>query len=187
MNKTNKINNTDNSFKNYISLSGMKTKFWGPNAWNFLFCSILGTYPEKIDNKNKEHIKLKKEFTNLFKSLCFIMPCIFCRESYKKFIKELPIEQHLDGRIQLCFWLYKLKDKVNKKLIKQELECFKSENDKLLKKLKDKKINKNQYKCLYDKLKTDILITKKSPKFIDVLNYYEQFRAGCNKKYKTCR
>lgn len=179
--------NEYNEYKNYISLSGMKTSFWGPNAWNFLFCSILGTYPEKIDNKNKIHIKIKKEFKNLFKSLCFIMPCIFCRESYTLFIKEMPIDEHLDGRLSLCFWLYKLKDKVNKKLMKQELDCFKSENDALLKKLKDKKINKVQYKCLYDKLKKDILITKKSPKFIEVLNHYEQYRAGCNKKYKTCR
>ena len=179
----------DNSenFKNYVSLSGMKTNFWGPNAWNFLFCCILGTYPEKIDNKNKAHIKIKKEFINLFNSLSFVMPCIFCRDSYSIFIKELPIDSHLGGRVQLCFWLYKLKDKVNKKLIKQELECFKSENEKLLKKIKDKKINRSQYKCLYDKLKSDIIITKKSSKFIDVLNYYEQYRAACNKKNKTCK
>jgi hypothetical protein len=173
--------------KNYSSLAGMKTSFWGPNAWNFLFCSILGTYPEKIDNNNKSHIKIKQEFKKLFNSLCYIMPCIFCRESYKLFIKELPLDNHLDSRINLCFWLYKLKDKVNKKLIKQELECFKYEHEKLLTKLKNKKINKNQYKCLYDKLKFDTLITKKSPKFIDVLNKYEYYRAGCNNKFKTCK
>lgn len=178
----NKVSN-----QKYVSLAGMRTTFWGPNAWNFLFASILGTYPENIDIKNKEHIKIKKEFKNLFISLGFVMPCIFCRESYKKFIKEMPIDSHLSGRIKLFYWLYKLKDKVNKKLIKQETECFKSEHDKLLKKLKDKKINKSQYKCLYDKLKKDIFYTKPSPPFNDVLNYYEQFRAGCNNKTKTCK
>lgn len=180
-----KKNNIINS--SYQSLSGMKTSFWGSNAWNFLFCSVLGTYPEKIDNKNKNHIKIKKEFKNLFNSLCYVMPCIFCRDSYKKFIKDLPIDEYLDGRINLCFWLYKLKDKVNKKLIKQEIECFKTEHEKLLKRLKDKKINKVQYKCLYDKLKNDILITIKSPKFEDILNKYEQYRAGCNNKTKKCK
>jgi len=171
----------------YLSLAGMRTTFWGPNAWNFLFTSILGTYPENINIKNKEHIKIKKEFKNLFLSLAYVMPCIFCRESYKQFIKEMPIDNYLTGRIKLCFWLYKLKDKVNKKLIKQENECLKSEHNKLLKKLQDKKITKIQYKCLYDKLKKDILYTEPSPSFNNILNYYEQFRAGCNNKSKTCR
>lgn len=175
------------NINNYASMAGMKTTYWGPNAWNFLFCSILGTYPEKIDNKNKNHIKIKKEFKNLFNSLGYIMPCIFCRESYKVFIKDIPLDQHLDSRVNLCFWLYKIKDKVNKKLIKQETECFKNENSKLLKKLKEKKITKTQYKCLYDKLKKDTLLTKKSPPFINILNYYESFRAGCNNKTKTCK
>ena len=117
------------NYDKYLSLSGMKTRYWGPNAWNFLFCSILGTYPEKIDNKNKNHIKIKKEFKNLFSSLCFILPCIFCRESYTNFIKEISIDEHLHGRIELCNWLYKLKDKVNKKLIKQENKFFEHFND----------------------------------------------------------
>ncbi len=175
------------NINNYSSLAGMKTSFWGPNTWNFLFSSILGTYPEKLDIKNKNHIKIKKEFKNLFNSLGFVMPCIFCRESYKGFIKDMPIDKHLDGRVNLCFWLYKLKDKVNKKLIKQENECFKSEHIILLKKVKEKKINKTQYKCLYDKLKKDILITKKSPPFVNILNHYESYRAGCNAKTQTCK
>lgn len=178
---------TSNKNVQYLSLAGMKTSFWGPNAWNFLFCSILGTYPQIINNKDKNHIKIKKEFINLFNSLAYIMPCIFCRESYKIFIKEMPINDYLVGQNELCFWLYKLKDKVNKKLIKQEKECFKNEHSKLLDKLKLKKITKTQYKCLYDKLKKDILITKKSPPFVNVLNYYESYRAGCNAKTKTCK
>lgn len=171
----------------YLSLSGMKTAFWGANAWNFLFSSVLGTYPEKIDIRNKEHIKIKKEFKNLFMSLGFVMPCVYCRESYKIFIKEMPIDSYLTGRIKLCFWLYKLKDKVNKKLIKQENECLKAESEKLLLRYKNKKINKTQYNCLLDKLKKDILYTIPSPPFVDVLNYYEQFRAGCNNKTRTCK
>lgn len=175
------------SKQQYTSLAGMKTRVWGPSAWNFLFCCILGTYPDKIDIKNKDHIKIKKHFKQLFHSLSLLLPCIFCRKSYANFLKEMPIESHLNGRIDLAFWLYKLKDKVNKKLIKQEKECLKSENSKLLKKLKDKKINKIQYKCLYDKLKSDILFTKSSPSFISILNHYESYRAGCNDKSKTCK
>jgi hypothetical protein len=174
------------NYNKYLSLSGIKTSYWGPNAWNFLFSSILGTYPEKIDNKNKDHIKIKTEFKNLFNTLAFILPCIFCRESYAKFIKEMPIDTYLTGRIELFTWLYKLKDKVNKKLIKQETECYNSEHVKLLTKLKEKKINKVEYKCLVDKLKNETLITKKSPPLLQVLNYYESYRAGCSKKFKKC-
>jgi len=174
------------NYNKYLSLSGIKTSYWGPNAWNFLFCSILGTYPEKIDNKNKDHIKIKKEFKSMFKGLCYILPCIFCRESYSKFIKEIPIDEYLSGRIELFHWLYKLKDKVNKKLITQEMECFKNEHTKLLNKLKENKINKVEYKCLHDKLKKETLLTKKSPPFIEVLNHYESYRAGCSKKFKKC-
>lgn len=177
---------TSNNYNKYLSLSGIKTNYWGPNAWNFLFSSILGTYPEKINIKNKEHIKIKNEFKNLFNGLRFILPCIFCRESYTKFISEMPIDKHLSGRIELFHWLYKLKDKVNKKLIKQETECFKNEHAKLLLKLKNKKINKTQYKCLFDKMKHDIMITKKTPPFTEVLNHYESYRAGCSKKSKRC-
>ena len=32
--------------------NGIKTSFWGPNAWNFLFSAIAGTYPIKYD-KNR--------------------------------------------------------------------------------------------------------------------------------------
>jgi hypothetical protein len=171
----------------YLSLSGMKTTFWGPAAWNFLFTSVLGTYPEQINIKNKEHLRIKKEFKNLFISLSYVMPCIYCRESYKEFIKEMPIDSHLSGRIKLFFWLYKLKDKVNKKLIKQENECFKKEHAKLLLKYNEKKINKVQYKCLYEKLETDIYYTTPTPTFNEVLNHFEQYRAGCDNKSKTCR
>ncbi len=171
----------------YNSLSGMKTTAWGGSAWNFLFISILGTYPEKLDIKNKDHMRIKKEFKNLFLSLGYILPCIFCRESYKKFIKEMPIDNYMSGRIKLFSWLYKLKDKVNKKLIKQENECFKQEHQKILLKFKEKKINKTQYNCLYKKLEKDILYTIESPPLIEVLNYYEQFRAGCNNKTKSCK
>jgi hypothetical protein len=171
---------------NSISTAGMSTKFWGPNAWNFLFSCILGTYPIKIDNKNKDHKTIKNEFKHLFNSLGVIMPCIFCRESYKVFIKEQPVEPALVGRIELFHWLYKLKDKVNKKLIKQEKDCFKEECKKLNMKLKNKTINKTQYNCLYQKIEKDIFKTKPTPKFDDVLNYYESYRAKCNNKLKTC-
>ena len=38
------------------------------------------------------------------------------RESYKDFVKILPIEKFLNSRKDLCLWLYKIHNMVNEKL-----------------------------------------------------------------------
>lgn len=107
-------------YSKYNSTSGAATSKWGPSCWNFLFTSIIGRYPFKVNKNNPEHVIIQKHFKMLLTKLKHILPCIFCRNSFKKFIKELPIEPYLVGRVQLMFWLYLIKDKVNTKLINQE-------------------------------------------------------------------
>jgi hypothetical protein len=51
-----------------------------------------------------------------------LLPCKFCRESYKKFTKELPIDDYLNSKKDLIFWIYSIKNKVNKKLADQRCE-----------------------------------------------------------------
>jgi hypothetical protein len=169
------------------STNGMKTMVWGPAAWTFLFCSVIGAYPVKLDESNKDHIKIKKEFKSMFQSFGYTMPCIYCRESYKKFTADMPIDDHMGTRLSLISWLYKLKDKVNKKLIKQELDCLKSEHAKLLEKYESKKIDYLKYKTQLKHLKDTIMITKPSPSLKSVIDKYNKYRAGCSVKYKTCR
>ncbi len=108
------------NYKEFLNDSGMNTKEWGPGLWKFLFISILGRYPKKIDEKKREHQIIKKSFKDLLINLEHILPCVFCRDSYKIFITELKIEPFLIGKIELMYWLYLIKDKVNKKLIDQE-------------------------------------------------------------------
>lgn len=171
----------------YDSNDGMSTKFWGPNAWNFLFTCILGRYPYKIDEFNGEHLQIKQEFKYLFtNTLSSILPCVFCRDSYKDFIKQLPIDTFLDGRVNLFYWLYLLKDLVNKKLIKQEEKCFKDDKRKLKKKLKNGEINKKTFKKKVEKLERKIFKTVPTPPFKKVLDNYEQYRAKCHAKSKSC-
>ena len=169
------------------STNGMKTTIWGPAAWTFLFCSVLGAYPIKLDEKNPEHVKIKKHFKNMFVSFGYTMPCFYCRESYKCFTKEMPIDNHMNTRLHLVTWLYKLKDKVNKKLIKQELECYNIEHEKLLERYNNKKITKDKYKELNKQLKDKIFLTKSSQSFTNEIAKYEKCRAGCSKKSKMCR
>ncbi len=169
-----------------MSSNGIKTSFWGPHAWNFLFSTIAGSYPIKYDNKDKNHQKILKSFINMFNSLKETLPCIYCRESYKIFLKELPIVNYTSSRNDMMFWLYSLHDKVNKKLIEQEKECFNNEQKKLKENLINKTITLDEFKKQSKLLKSSIMITKSSPPFSNVLNKFEKQRAGCSNKSKKC-
>jgi hypothetical protein len=182
MNLPNNIN-----YKKYSRTAGMSTSYWGPNAWNFLFTSIIGNYPYKIDKKNKEHITLQEYYKNFLSSLEFVMPCIFCRKSFKKFIKQLAIEDFLGGRIELMYWLYLIKDKVNNKLIKQEKRCYINEKKRLKELLKKKEITKNYFDAKLQEFGEDTFRTTVSPPFKEILDKYENMRAECSPTTKSCR
>lgn len=134
----------------------MDTKEWGPKLWFSMF-TVAANYPQEIDMKNKLHVSKMKKHKEFFEIFQYILPCKYCRRSYKKFLKELPIKDYLKGRNSLMYWVYLIKDKVNKKLIKQEME------------------NPGKFK------------TKKSPPFEEVCKFYEKIRASCSDKTKTCR
>lgn len=169
----------------FHSTSGFSTRAWGPAGWFFLFSCILGAYPVRI-TKSKNHIMIRKHFKALIQSLQYTMPCVFCRNSFKKFYKQIPISPYLIGRIELAYWLYKIRDLVNKKLQHQELECYNTEKQELKKKYNSKKISKKEYYRLLQSKKKEIFITQPSPLFIDVLYDYEQFRAVCSPLAQTC-
>lgn len=169
---------SENQLKKFSSSKGMATKIWGPKLWDSLFIMILGAYPVSIDVSKKEHINIKKAFKTSLYNLRYTLPCSFCRNSFKDFLIELPIEPYTFSRISMMRWLYLIKDKVNKKLIKQEIEY---KND-IYQKYKNKKIFKHEY----DRLNNICFQTIPSPSFLSVLKKYEKFRANCNKKLKKC-
>lgn len=168
-----------------MSTNGMKTKFWGPHAWNFLFSAIAGSYPNKYDSNDKTHQKKAKGFIQLFNSLKETLPCVYCRISYAQFVKEIPMKDYMSSRNSMMYWLYLLHDKVNQKLITQEQECYLREVNTLKIQLNNKTITQTKYKQQLAKLKL-IKITKPSPPFQVVLNKFEQQRAGCSKKTQRC-
>jgi hypothetical protein len=182
-------NKEDIDYTKYYSKSGLSTKMWGPNGWYFLFSCIMGGYPVKLDNKNKDHKNIKRHFKNMILSLGYTMPCIFCRDSFRDFCKELPIDKHMNGRIELMHWLYLIRNKVNRKLIAQEKKCYNDEKKRLKKiyyngnKTEDEK--NNYYKSL-DEFRKKTFITESSPPFKEVLDKYESIRAVCSTKAKTC-
>ena len=134
----------------------MDTKEWGPRLWYSMF-TVAANYPEKIEPSNKFHAAKMKQHKVFYESFKNVLPCKYCRRSYAQFLKELPIKKYLYSRNALMYWVYLIKDKVNKKLIKQEM------------------LTPGKFK------------TKPSPKFEDVCKFYEKIRASCSDKTKTCR
>jgi len=172
-------------YSKYDSTGGMSTRNWGPHAWDFLFTSIMGRYPIKV--KTDEHRKIMNDFKILLTSLDNILPCIFCRNSFTVFLKELPIEPFLSGRIELMYWFYLMKDKVNRKLIKQERKCYRDEKRRLKALYHNEEISKRDYYIKIEKFKLKTFVTVVTPPFDQVLDKYEAFRAVCSKKSLTCK
>lgn len=169
-------------FRQYLGTAGMATRKWGPPGWYFMFASIMGAYPPKIDLDNKEHVLIQTHFKNMLTGLSYTMPCVYCRESFRGFLQSIPIEPYLTGRIELMYWLYLIRDKVNRKLMKQERDCY----DDKKRELYAKYGRTEKYFRKLRAFKKETLITKPSPPFTKVLDKYEKIRAKCSKKAKTC-
>lgn len=84
----------------------MNTSFWGKDGWKLLH-SIAYSY-------NDEQKVCYKTF---FNSIQHILPCIYCRRSYKKFIDMYPIQN--ETKKDLVKWIYTIHNCVNDKLRKQ--------------------------------------------------------------------
>ena len=84
---------------------GMQTSVWGPTAWIFLHCITMG-YPYKIEKSNRDHKNRKKSTKRFFKLLGEVMPCKYCRDSYKKFFKETFDDNVLSSRKKLAKWFF---------------------------------------------------------------------------------
>lgn len=95
--------------------NGMTTNTWGPPGWHFLHCVAHG-FPFMINDNNPKHFNKRNDYANFFYYLGKVLPCKYCRDSYMDFIKEVPIDNMLDTRKDLCKWLYDIHNKVNEKL-----------------------------------------------------------------------
>ena len=131
-------------------MSGIMTKVWGPGCWLFLHCMVTG-YPDKIDKKNKEHVARRKHTIAFLKQLPYVLPCKYCRESFIKFSKELPVEEYADTNKDLCLWIYKMHCKVNKKLGINNQPTFKQVCTKF-----------NKFKAVCDKSRKGCIVNSKS-------------------------
>lgn len=92
--------------------NGLITKIWGPPTWTSAHCISFG-YPIKPSEEQKKTYKV------FFRALGDVLPCRYCRESYRKFISSGEAEMTDDvfnSRQSLTKWFYVLHNQVNKKL-----------------------------------------------------------------------
>jgi len=87
----------------------METIYWGPSGWRFLHL-LTFLYPENPDTSDKI---LMRDMMTLLPD---ILPCKYCRASFSKYMANLDITPALESQELLIEWLYKMHNKVNKKL-----------------------------------------------------------------------
>lgn len=153
----------------------MDTRIWGPPTWECIFNMAAGydvnTLPQGTKNK---------AYKNWFQQFEFILPCKYCRESYKFFFKELNIDNYFNRKYGMLRFAYDLKDKVNTKLINQESE---RQLKKLLElNLNDKNVKQKSKKIIHD----HPIYTKKSPPFEKIIKKYVKGYGKCSDVEKRC-
>jgi len=98
--------------RDYSSNDGMMTSVWGPAMWHVLH-TISFNYPVKPSKEQKQY------YYDYFKSLKNILPCKYCRDNYKKNLKESGFKKGIfKNRDTLSRWVFKLHESVNKNLDK---------------------------------------------------------------------
>jgi len=87
-----------------------KNTFWGPYFWRAIH-SFAASY--------RPSLEVKTAFKQFIYSLIGIIPCDECRDSFTRFLVQLPLtEVYLTNAHSLFLWTYLLHDLVNKKINK---------------------------------------------------------------------
>lgn len=101
------MSNIDKNLNN-----GLLTKIWGPPLWTALHSISFGYPIQPTDEQRKKY----KEFFTLIGD---VLPCIYCRESYKEYINSgntKLTDDVMKNRETITKWLYMLHEAINKKL-----------------------------------------------------------------------
>ena len=94
----------------YNSSNGMQTSIFGPMIWSTLHI-ISFNYPVKPTKKQK------KEYKNFLLSIGDVLPCLYCRQNFKKnMISAGFCDSVMNNRYTFSHFIYKLHNCVNKML-----------------------------------------------------------------------
>ena len=87
----------------------MQTIKWGPGLWTSIHCMSFN-YPENPSYDDK------KKYSDFFNLLGDMLPCVYCRKSYKTYMKNMPIDDFLEDRLGCTIWAFVLHNLVNAKI-----------------------------------------------------------------------
>jgi hypothetical protein len=90
----------------------MNQNIWGSHMW-FSLHTISFNYPLKPSEKDK------KQYENYFTSLQFVIPCPVCKKNYIRHIQEHPIQNFLNTRKSLVYWVIDMHNMVNAEIGKK--------------------------------------------------------------------
>lgn len=108
---------------------GVKTKVFGKYAWLVLE-GVAKFYDEYMVSEatKKEKLEMQTLFKEFFFLLAFVLPCVYCRISYREFTStEIKIEHYLNKPDGGKKFVYDLHCRVTKKLWDQEREDHKND------------------------------------------------------------
>lgn len=147
----------------------MNTKFWGPSGWTFLH-TMSFNYPYKLDLNKKEHVIIRKKYIELFTNFKYTLPCKYCRDSYETFLAKHNVENYLNSRKKITYWLYLIHNEVNKKLYEQETDAVIAHRNKLYNMKLKGDITQNQYNYRLKKQTSHYLFTSPKDVSLEYLN-----------------
>lgn len=103
---------------------GMDPSIWGPPLWTMIFDVCWNLEVKTVNGKCTS--KQRRDVEIFFYSLKHVLPCRYCRDSYKKFLRSLSSHNRVGppcGRGALR-WAYNLKNLVNRKLHRSDYPTY---------------------------------------------------------------
>lgn len=93
-------------------MESVSVKLWGNEMWIAIY-AIAIAYPDEPDSNHKTNI------IDYFKTLRVLLPCKNCRDHYTTFMNEDKIESNISSKDELCKWVNRIHNSINKKLNKK--------------------------------------------------------------------
>jgi len=103
----------------------METQHWGRPLWVALFDIAAGYTVNKNPDK-------KEQYKRFFESLGDVLPCSYCRKTYRPFLDLLNFDKYVEEEEGLIHLVYDMKCLVNEKLARQAQSRFLEERERIL-------------------------------------------------------
>lgn len=103
----------------------MNQNIWGPHLW-FSLHSISFNYPLKPTENDRNY------YRNFFNNLKEVIPCSVCKKNYIRHLTEHPINNYLNNRKSIVYWVIDMHNMVNVEIGKKIYSY-----DKVIKKYED--------------------------------------------------